>query len=177
MCLDYNLLMRALDDQEVKYLVVGGRAVKHYCPEREVDDLDLMINPTEENAVKVELALTHLIKEGFNFIGMGIDMGKNLNRINKLAKPGKLFSLKSECIPWATKTINADILTSPIGFDFNSAFENSIVEEINGIQALIMSCCDLIRHKNTAREKDRDDVKLLKLKCRDCDWLISTSII
>ena len=169
MCKNYNLLIRALDDQEVKYLVVGGRAVKHYCPERKVDDLDLMINPTEENAIRVELALTHLFSEGFNFTGIGIEIDKNLIRINKLARPGKLFSLKPECFPWATRTINADILSSPIGFDFELAFQSSIIGEISDIPVRIMSCCDLIRHKDTDREKDQYDVKLLKQKCSDCD--------
>ena len=151
MCLNYKLLMRALDDQEVKYLVVGGRAVKHYCPEREVDDLDLMINPTEENAIKVELALSDLEKYGFCLIGIG---QKRIN-LNSLAEPCVYFPLKTRI--WVTKTINADILTSPKEFDFNSAFHNSIEGEINGIYAHIVSCSDQIRLSEIAyRLKEKE---------------------
>ncbi len=39
-------LLRVLNRHEVEYLVVGGLAVKYYWPQREVDDLDLLIDPT-----------------------------------------------------------------------------------------------------------------------------------
>ena len=167
MCSNYNLLMRALEDQEVKFLIAGGTAVKFYCPEREVDDLDLLINSTEENAIKVQLAFRYLHEKGFNFLGIGLVEGKIFNKLDKIAKPAQVFSLKK--MGWVTKTINADILTSPVGFDFNSAFDSSIVEKTYGVHAHIISCCDLIRYKHTPLEKDREDIKLLKQVCADCD--------
>ena len=151
MCLDYKLLMSALHDQEIKYLVVGGRAVRHYCPERDVDDLDLMINPTEENAKKVEFALLDLEKYGFYLIGIE----QTRIDLNLLANPCFRLPLKKRI--WATKTINADILTSPKEFNFNSALHNSIQGEINGIYAHIVSCSDQIRLSMIAcRSKEKE---------------------
>ena len=151
MCLDYKLLMSALHEHGVKYLVVGGRAVRHYCPERDVDDLNLMINSTEENVKKVEFALSDLEKYGFYLVGIG---EKRIN-LNLLAKPCVYFPLKSRI--WATKTINADILTSPKEFDFNSAFHNSINGELNGICVNFVSRSDQIRLSEIAyRSKEKE---------------------
>ena len=43
-------LLTAFNDCKVKYMVVGGLAVKYYCANREVDDLDLIVSPTMKNA-------------------------------------------------------------------------------------------------------------------------------
>lgn len=46
---------------DARFLIVGGLAVKFYVPEREVDDLDLLIDPCESNASKVLAALSNPI--------------------------------------------------------------------------------------------------------------------
>ena len=149
-------LLNALNNQEAEYLVVGGLAVQHYCPERiEVGDLDILINPTLENAKRVIDALINVTAKGI------IEYDPNKMDYRKLITPTFQIPLKM--------TLNADILTPGKHFDFNLAFLNSLKGQINEIQVRIMSCCDLIRHKDTDREKDQDDVKLLRLKCTDCD--------
>ena len=152
-------LLKALNDQKVKYLVVGGLAVHHYCPERIVDDLDLLIEPTLENAEKV--------KDALKKIGMNVD---ELN-VQGLTKEWKRLCLK--------KFLNADILTPGGGLDFNITFRNSIEVNVNGIPVRVMSCTDLLEHKHARIqylttnypnkldeiEKERSDVKLLEDKC------------
>jgi hypothetical protein len=53
-------LVAALIHYEVEFLVVGGLGVSWYCSERQADDMDLLINPTSENAVRISLALNSL---------------------------------------------------------------------------------------------------------------------
>ena len=54
-------LLDALNDNGVEYMVVGGLAVRFYCPERTVRDLDLLVNPATDNARKAIEALTYLL--------------------------------------------------------------------------------------------------------------------
>ena len=46
-------LLRAFNNQGVQYLLIGSMAKSHYCRQLRVNDIDLMINPTPENAGKV----------------------------------------------------------------------------------------------------------------------------
>jgi hypothetical protein len=46
-------LVRALCDHAVEFLVIGGLAVAWYCPDRQADDLDVLVNPTRENARRI----------------------------------------------------------------------------------------------------------------------------
>lgn len=41
-----------------RFIVVGGLAVHFYVPDREVDDLDILIEPSQETAAKVISALS-----------------------------------------------------------------------------------------------------------------------
>ena len=58
-------LVRALSDAGVKFVVVGGLAVAWYCPERQADDMDLLVEPTAENSERIARALANLRIAGF----------------------------------------------------------------------------------------------------------------
>lgn len=53
-------LVRVLSDKGVRFVVVGGLAVAWHCPEREADDMDLLVDPTHENSERISLVLTSL---------------------------------------------------------------------------------------------------------------------
>ena len=135
-------LLRALNNYDVEYLVIGGRAVSYYYPQRAVGDLDLLVNATLENAEKVRSAL--------------ISLGMNDFEHTKLTKPKVQIPLKV----W----YDADIITPEDGFDFSAAFSRSVQAEINGIPIYIPSVEDLIIMKSTERKKDIRDVSLLNIK-------------
>jgi len=50
-------LVRAFLDADVEFIVVGGLAVSWHWLEREADDMDLLLNPTAENSIRVVRAL------------------------------------------------------------------------------------------------------------------------
>ena len=50
-------LVRAFLDADVEFIVVGGLAVSWHWLEREADDMDLLLNPTAENSIRVVSAL------------------------------------------------------------------------------------------------------------------------
>lgn len=59
-------LVREFTNAEVKFVVVGGLAVAWYCPERQADDMDLLVEPTAENSVRIARALASLHLSGFS---------------------------------------------------------------------------------------------------------------
>ena len=51
-------LVESLVQHGVRFVVVGGLAVHHHAPERQPDDLDLLVEQTAEVAKKLAMALT-----------------------------------------------------------------------------------------------------------------------
>jgi hypothetical protein len=54
----FSDLLLVFESLEVKYLVVGGYAVMLYTEPRFTKDLDVWVEPSDENAAKVYQALT-----------------------------------------------------------------------------------------------------------------------
>lgn len=134
-------LLRALNEHDVEYLVVGGQAVSYYYPQRAVGDLDLLVNATLKNSEKVRSAL--------------ISLGMNDFEHTKLTKPKVQILLKERH--------DADIITPEDGFDFSAAFSRAVQAEIDGVPISIPSVVDLIIMKSTDRKKDLRDVSHLSL--------------
>ena len=57
---DFEELLKAFNDTEVKYLIVGGHAVMLYTEPRYTKDLDLWVEASSDNAVRVWTALAGL---------------------------------------------------------------------------------------------------------------------
>lgn len=133
-------LLEALNLQGVEYLVVGGIAVQFYCPDRDADDLDLLLNPTQQNAKKTIAALRSArlnVKFGYE----------------QLAKPRVQIPLKD--------LHYADIITPQEGFSFSDAYSRAHATLVNGVAVRVVSRQDLILLKSTEREKDVKDLQLL----------------
>ena len=64
---DYEEFIAALNDHEVRYLVIGAHAVAFHARPRATKDLDLFLEPTPANARRVLSALR-------DFFG-GADLG------------------------------------------------------------------------------------------------------
>lgn len=54
---DFKDILRSLLNAGVELMVVGGYAVMRYTEPRYTKDLDILINPTEESALRVITAL------------------------------------------------------------------------------------------------------------------------
>ncbi|WP_151214062.1 hypothetical protein [Pseudomonas fluorescens] len=100
-------IVQALVANNVEFAVVGGLAVAWYCPEREADDMDILINPTPQNSERVFHALS----------------GLNIMEINpdSLSKEGVQIQLKNYHY--------ADIITPPKG---GPTFDEIISDSIEG---------------------------------------------
>ena len=137
-------LLSALNDCEARYLVVGGYAVMLYTEPRYTKDLDIWIEPSLDNAMRVFRALA-----GFGAPLAGI-------RPEDFAVPDLIYQLG---IPPS----RVDILTSISGVEFEDAWGRRKVAEFGDIQTMFIGLGDLIANKRTAgRTTDLADCERLE---------------
>jgi predicted nucleotidyltransferase len=141
---DLKELLRAFNDQAVKFLVVGGYAFGVHAEPRATKDLDIFVRSDEENSKAVFRALAQY----------GAPLG---GMTPSDFKDGTTFQI-------GQPPARIDILQHIDGVTFDEAWENRIEGIIDGqIQAAVISIDDLIRNKlATGREQDILDVKKLR---------------
>ena len=127
-------LLRAFSKEGVEYLLFGSMAKSHYRHSpSSVGDMDVLINPTLENATKVKPALDAIMCR--------IHDGALANcTAEDLAKPGQHLCLGRNYKDY----LNVDLFTAKREFDFREAFSRSIVVKVvHDIPARIASEGDL----------------------------------
>lgn len=130
---------------KVRFLVVGGLAVKFYVPEREVDDLDLLIEQTPENAERLFSAFAEL--------RLLPNFSKDL-----IASPGQ----NPQQLP-LKHSYYADLLTTGRLLEFESEWQSATVAHVGQNLVRIASRDLLIRQKKeSGRDKDLKDVEILE---------------
>lgn len=140
-----DALVTALLQQEVRFLVVGGFAVKLYAPEREADDLDLMVEQTPENATRLFQTFGHL--------GITPEFSKEL--ISGPSERPQQLALKMGYY--------ADLVTTGREVEFETEWNMASEARLGTSQVRVASRDLLIRQKKKAgREKDLKDVVLLE---------------
>jgi len=141
---DLKELLRAFNDQGVKYLIVGGYAFGVHAEPRATKDLDIFIRSDEENSKAVFRALAQY--------------GAPLDGLSPSDfRDGTTFQI-------GQPPARIDILQHIDGITFDEAWPNRIEGVIDGqIRAAVISRDDLIRNKlATGREQDALDVKTLR---------------
>ncbi len=141
---DYKDMLRALCDENVRFVLVGAYALAAHGYPRATMDIDIWVMPSPENADAVLRALSRF--------------GAPLHNLTKedLLKDGTIFQ-----IGVAPRRI--DIITAASGLRFEQAYQNSILVSIEGIDIRIPSIDDLILNKRaTGRTKDLADAEALE---------------
>ena len=128
---------------EVKYLVIGGIAAVLYGVPRATFDLDVLVEPTIENA---ERLLTAMIEAGLGTASL-------TNAEEVLSKEITIF----------TDRIRLDVQTSTPGISFEQAWQRRVTMNYRGQTLEVVSLADLIASKRAAgRDVDLEDVRILK---------------
>jgi predicted nucleotidyltransferase len=141
---DYKDMLRALCDENVKFILVGAYALAAHGYPRATMDIDFWVMPSPENAEAVLNALHRF--------------GAPLHNLTKadLVSDGTIFQ-----IGVAPRRI--DIITSLSGLCFEHSYRSSITVNIEGIDVRIPSIDDLILNKRaTGRTKDLADAEALE---------------
>lgn len=145
-------LVRELVFAGVKFVVIGGLAVAWYCPERQADDMDLLVEPSLENSARISSALAKLHLSGF--------------AADSFTRFGLQVPLKS--------SFYAELLTPTKGLlTFSEVDAGSLPAKLFGIPVRVASVPTLIAMKKAAilatakqSEKHLHDIALLQ-KCYD----------
>lgn len=138
-------LVTALLQQGVRFLVVGGFAVKLYAPERDADDLDLMVEQTPENATR--------LFQAFSDLGLTPEFSKE--QVSSPSERPQQLALKMGYY--------ADLVTTGREVEFETEWNMASEARLGPSQVRVASRDLLIRQKQkAAREKDLKDVELLE---------------
>ncbi|MBC7423842.1 MAG: hypothetical protein H7334_10365 [Ferruginibacter sp.] len=141
---DFNDFIFALNLSKTEYVVVGGYAVILHGYYRTTQDLDIWVNKTSENHLKLSKA--------FAIFGMPLF---DMTLENFMSDKFDVFSM-------GRSPLRIDIITKLKGLSFNDAFEQSLLKEMEGLKVHYLHLKDLIASKKAAgRYKDLDDIEKL----------------
>jgi hypothetical protein len=141
---DFRDLFSALSDAGARFIVVGAHAVMYYTVPRYTKDLDVWVEPTEENARRVHAAL----------MAFGAPMADLT--VDDLAVPGTIFQVGVE-------PNRVDVLTSIEGVEFSEAWGRRVHSTYEGVPTAILGISDLLTNKQAVnRDQDRIDVANLR---------------
>ena len=142
---DYEEFVESLNQSGARYLIIGAHAVAFHARPRATKDLDLLVEPTGENAERVLAAIRRFL---------GTDMG--LTR-EDLSTPGRIVQL-------GVAPSRIDLLAGISGVeDFRTAWERRVDAAFGDVPAHYLSLDDLIQAKaSTGRDQDKADLRILQ---------------
>jgi predicted nucleotidyltransferase len=140
---DFTDLLKLFNDNNVKYLVIGGYAFIQYAEPRYTKDLDLWISTEAANATAVFRALR--------------DFGAPLAGMTEqdFAEEGYFYQM-------GVPPVRVDILMGIPGIEFETAWANRVEVDFDGLSVSFISKEDLIAAKRASgRPQDLNDADLL----------------
>jgi hypothetical protein len=143
---DYEEFLASLDAHGVRYLLVGAHAVAFHARPRATKDLDVYVEPGEENAARVLAAIR-------DFFG-GSDLGFTEEDVRN---PETILQL-------GVAPQRIDVLSSlSVIKDFEAAWARRAYGRYGSVATQYLSLDDLIREKEAAgRHQDLADAEVLK---------------
>ena len=141
---DFKEFIQSLNDNGVRYLVVGGYAVAVHGHPRYTKDMDIWIEMTSENAQRVVSAL-----KDFGFGSLEIS--------------AEDFLVPSQIVQLGYPPSRIDLLTTLSGVDFSACFAAKMLVDIEGVQVNFIDLDNLKRNKRaTGRHQDLADLENLE---------------
>ena len=143
---DYEEFIAALNEREVRYLIVGAHALALHARPRATKDLDILLDPTLANARRALAALR-------DFFG-GADLGYT---VEDLADPRWIIQL-------GVAPVRIDLMSAISGCpNFRAAWGRRAEARFGAVKTNYLGLDDLIRAKEAAgRAQDLADVRVLR---------------
>lgn len=147
-------VVRNLNHQCVPHIVIGGNAVQHHVAEREPQDLDVWVQPSQENAARVADAL---IYSGFDYEDV---TGCLANFMSDKGAVRLQHPASGVCLD-----VLQDVSGSELFGGFDEAYRNANVGMVNGQEYRYLDDHRLTINKiaswSEGREKDMNDARSL----------------
>ena len=141
---DYKEMLLTLLEEDVKFILVGAYALAALGFPRATGDMDIFIQPDQDNAAKVYKALRKF--------------GAPLQNITveDFSIPGTIFQIG--IIPR-----RIDIINSIDGVTFDDAYKDKTIVKIENLSIPVLSKEKMIKNKkSTGRAKDKVDAETLE---------------
>lgn len=140
---DFKEFIQLLNDNQVKYLVIGGYAVAIHGHPRYTKDIDIWLEMSLENSRKL---MKVLVEFGFGSLGLSTEDFQAPDRIVQLGYPPNRI----------------DLITTPDGIDFKTCFDSKIEVQIDGIKVNFINLENLKKNKQASgRMQDLADIENL----------------
>jgi hypothetical protein len=140
--------LKDLNSSEVRYLVIGGYAVKFYGCREAVEDLDLLIDDSVENAERLYPIIVRVLGSTPNFHWQELSLPEKQLKISKL---------------------KIDILTSSRSVAFSTAYdlrenssERKVPISIISREHLVLIKKEALRKEPNRRGKEEADINCLE---------------
>ncbi len=141
---DFEELLRLLEQNKVRYMVVGGYAVAFHGFPRFTKDIDIFFLNSGENIILVRKCLS--------------DFGFPQDRI-----PRKLFTEKGNIIQFGMAPVRVDLINEIDGVSFEEAERRIVRGKYGKVEVNFIGKTDLIKNKvASGRPQDELDAKTLK---------------
>jgi len=141
---DFKEFIKSLNDNKVRYLVIGAYALAVHGHPRYTKDLDVWIDRTQENSAKLIQALEQF---GFGSLGLKKEDFLTPRQVIQLGYPPNRI----------------DLLNDPEGIDFENCYSNKVEIIIDGISVNFIDLENLKKNKKaTGRLQDLADIENLK---------------
>jgi predicted nucleotidyltransferase len=143
---DFQDFLKLLNEGRIRYVVIGGYAVAYHGYVRYTGDLDIFVEISEANAVKLVSALR----------AFGFELPK--------LKPA-LFLKKGRIIRLGSEPMRLEILNEIDGVSFEECFRHRRRSRIAGLSINFIDLPRLLKNKRASgRQKDLADVEALTAK-------------
>jgi len=141
---DFKEFIQSLNNNQVRYLVIGGYAVALHGHPRYTKDLDVWVDRTPENAERVVAAL---VEFGFGSLGLAQADFLEAGQIIQLGHPPSRI----------------DILLTLKGVEFDTCYKHRVIEENDETAVNFIDLDNLIANKKAVgRHQDLADVASLE---------------
>lgn len=142
---DFQDFLKSFNKNEVNYILVGGYSVIVYGYSRTTGDMDLWVEKSKENYEKIVNAF--------------YDFGMSLFDMTEV----EFLKENLDVFTFGRTPVRIDILTALKGLEFNQAFNESEIHQLDYIPVRVIHYEDLIKSKKAvARFKDLDDIEQLE---------------
>lgn len=141
---DFKEFIQSLNDNGVRYLVVGGYAVALHGYPRYTKDIDIWVEMTPENGDRILNAL-----DQFGFGSLGVNA-------SDFIAPGQMLKL-------GHPPRRIDILTTLPGVEFSECYPVRTIVDIEGVPVAFIDLENLKKNKKaTGRHQDLADLENLE---------------
>jgi hypothetical protein len=143
---DFQDFLRLLNANAAKYVVVGGYAVAYHGYVRYTGDLDVFVELSADNAVKLVRALR--------------DFGFNLPQLEPA-----LFLRKGRIVRMGYEPMRLEVLNEIDGVSFQECYRHRRRAKLGNLTVHFIALPQLIQNKRASgRQKDLADVEALTIK-------------